>query len=68
MHGQEWHSTAKVAWPGCCGCTPGSILVKGQAGEEPASPGAMTGSRGQHGASLQPMVCSVGQRKVCAGK
>lgn len=33
MHSQEqpeWHSTAKVAWSGCCGCSPGSILVKGQ--------------------------------------
>lgn len=35
--------------------------------EEQASTGAMTGGRGRHRASLQPMVCSVGQRNVCAG-
>lgn len=37
------------------------------AAEERGGAGAMTGGRGRHGARLQPMVHSVGQRNVCAG-
>lgn len=63
-----WHSrdgTAGVSW--LCPRLHAGEGADAGAVEQRASVGAMTGGIGRHGARLQPMARSVGQRNVCAG-